>query len=211
MSFEDEPQELSREKTVESLTRDQQILLHTIYYLTKWMTDDEHFFKTEGKKVWIKELPLWAIMYYQITNGSYETYDYAPTPIQFFGRSCFTVNLSYEGVDDIEDLRELDILEKIRLSTSKHGFVTVYRITETGDKYLKKIPKEVIDEVEKLFFCENCAKRMQFYMNMGDNPTVVIDCPDCDESDVNLDFLESEDVSYKSKPYFLKISDLLIR
>ncbi|MHA1201234.1 MAG: hypothetical protein ACTSQ4_01775 [Candidatus Heimdallarchaeaceae archaeon] len=211
MSFEDEPPGLSRAKTVESLTRDQQILLHTIHYLTKWMIDDENFLKISGEKVWIKELPLWAIMYYQITNGSYESYDYAPTPIQFFGRSCFTINLSYEGVDDIEDLRELDILEKIRLSTSKHGFVTAYRITAIGEEYLKNIPKEVVDEVEKLFFCENCVKRMQFYMNMGDNPTVVIDCPDCDDSDVHLDFLESEDVSYRSKPYFLKISDLLIR
>lgn len=211
MSFEDKTPELPGAESVESLTRDQQLLLYTINYLTKWMIDDQHFLKIGGEKVWIKELPLWAIMYYQITNGSYETYDYAPTPIQFFGRSCFTINLSYEGVDDIEDLRELDILEKIRLSTSKHGFVTAYRITEIGDEYLKKIPKEVSDEVENLFFCKNCVKRMQFYMNMGDNPTVVIDCPDCDESDVHLDFLESEDVSYKSKPYFLKISDLLIR
>jgi hypothetical protein len=211
MSFEDESPELSRAETVESLTRDQQILLYTIDYLTKWMVSDEHILKNEGDKVWIKELPLWAIMYYQITHGSYETYDYAPTPIQFFGRSSFTINLSYEGVDDVEDLRELDILEKIRLSTSQHGFVTAYRITEIGDKYLKKIPKDVIDEVETLFFCECCQKRMHFYMNMGDNPSVLMDCPDCDESDVHLNFLESEDVSYVSKPYFLKISDLLKR
>ena len=87
MSFEDKTPELSGAESVESLTRDQQLLLYTINYLTKWMIDDQHFLKIGGEKVWIKELPLWAIMYYQITSGSYETYDYAPTPIQFFGEA----------------------------------------------------------------------------------------------------------------------------
>ncbi|MHA1345915.1 MAG: hypothetical protein ACTSVO_13125 [Candidatus Heimdallarchaeaceae archaeon] len=211
MTSEDRPPDLAGKDIFEALTRDQQVLLYTTDYLTKWMISDEHILKSEEDKVWIKELPLWAIIYYQITHGSYETYDYAPTSIQFFGRSSFTVNLSYEGVDDIEDLRELDILEKIRLSTSKHGFVTAYRIAEIGEKFLKGIPRDVIEEVETLFYCENCKTRMHFYMNLDDSPSVIIDCPDCDDSDVHLDFLKSEDVSYVSKPYFLKISDLLVR
>ncbi len=211
MPFEDKYSELSGTESVKSLTKDQEFLLYTIDYLTKWMVSNEHVSSNIGNRVWIKELPLWAIIYYQITHGSYETFDYAPTSIQFFGRSSFTINLSYEAVDDIEDLRESDILEKIRLSTSQHGFVTAYRITEIGNAYLKNIPQDVINEVSKLFFCECCQKQLHFYMNMGDNPSVLLDCPDCDVSDVYLDFLKSEDVSYKSKPYFLKICDLLKR
>jgi len=193
------------------LTRDHTLLLYTIEYLTKWMVQETHFLTTDDEKLWIKELPLWAIMYYMITHGSFETYDYTPTPIQFFGRSSFTVNLSYEGVDDIEDLRELEILEKIRLSTSSHGFVTAYRITEIGRKYLDLIPKDVHDEVNNLFYCKDCKTHLQFYMNMGDEPKVMMDCPDCDDSDVDLGFLESEDVNYVSKPYFLRRSNLFVR
>lgn len=196
---------------ISSLTRDQQILLYTIDYLTKWVRGGDHFLETNNEKIWVKELPLWAVIYYQIVKGTYETYDYAPTSIQFFGRSSFTVNVSYEGVDDIEDLRELDILEKIRLSTSQHGFVTAYRITENGLKYLKLIPQEVKDEVHHLFYCEHCKTHLDFYMNMGNEPDIKIDCPKCDISDFELDFLESEDVSYVSEPYFLRIADKLVK
>lgn len=193
------------------LSRDQQVLLYTIDYTAKWMKDGDSTIQTDDERVWVKELPLWAIMHYQITNGIYETYDYSPTPIQFFGRSSFTVNLSYEGVDDIEDLRELEILEKIRLSTSQHGFLTAYRITSYGKKLVKHISQDVKDQVHNLFFCKQCKTHLKFYMNMSDNPEIMMDCPDCDVSDVKLEFLESEDVSYISKPYFLRISNLLIR
>ncbi len=196
---------------VNKLTRDQQLLLHTIDYLTKWVKGGDHYLQTDSEKVWVKELPLWAVIYYQIVKGSYESYDYAPTSIQFFGRSSFTVNLSYEGVDDIEDLRELEILEKIRLSTSQHGFVTAYRITELGFKFLELIPEDVREEVHNLFYCEHCKTHLDFFMNMGDHPDIKIDCPECDVSDFELDFLESEDVSYVSKPYFLRIAKKLVR
>ncbi|MHA1199234.1 MAG: hypothetical protein ACTSQF_07795 [Candidatus Heimdallarchaeaceae archaeon] len=196
---------------ISRLTRDQQILVYTIDYLTKWVKGGDHYLETNNEKIWIKELPLWAVIYYQIVKGTYKTYDYAPTSIQFFGRSSFTVNLSYEGIDDIEDLRELDILEKIRLSTSQHGFVTAYRITDLGFDYLKKIPEDVQNEVHKLFYCEHCKTHLDFFMNMGDEPEIKIDCPECDISDFELDFLESEDVSYVSKPYFLRIADKLVK
>jgi len=210
MAFEDEPKK--EEKEVKAiLTRDQQLLLFTMDYLAKWVRGGDHFLETDSEKIWIKELPLWAVMYYQIVQGTYETYDYAPTAIQFFGRSSFTVNLSYEGVDDIEDLRELDIIEKIRLSTSQHGFVTAYRITDLGYEYMKKIPQNVRDEVHNLFYCPKCKTHLDFLMNLGDHPEIKIDCPGCDEADLQLDFLESEDVSYRSEPYFLRVSDKLMK
>ena len=192
------------------LTRDQQILLYTIDYMTKWVRGGDHFLQIPEERTWIKELPLWAVIYYQIVKGTYETYDYAPTSIQFFGRSSFTVNLSYEGVDDIEDLRELEIIDKIRLSTSQHGFVTAYRITDYGNKLLVLIPKGVKDEVHNLFYCEHCKTHLNFLMNIGDEPEIKIDCPECDVSDFELAFLESEDVSYISEPYFLRISKKLV-
>ncbi len=210
MTFNDESQEKGNENEL-NLTRDQQLLLFTMDYLAKWVRGGDHFLETNNEKIWIKELPLWGIIYYQITQGTYETYDYAPTAIQFFGRSSFTVNLSYEGVDDIEDLREFDIIEKIRLSTSQHGFVTAYRITDLGCNILKKIPEDVRDEVHNLFYCPKCMTHLDFLMNLGDNPEIKIDCPGCDEADIQLDFLESEDVSYKSKPYFLRVSDRLVK
>ncbi|MHA1205359.1 MAG: hypothetical protein ACTSRR_09420 [Candidatus Heimdallarchaeaceae archaeon] len=197
---------------IKDLTRDQQLLLYTIDYLLKWVsgTDDNSFIQN-GKRIWIKELPLLAVIYYQIIKGSYETYDYAPTSVQFFGRSCYSCNISYEGVDDIEDLRELDILEKIRLSTAKHGFVTAYRITPQGYELLKQIPADVKEEVKNLFYCKKCNTHLKFYIELGEKPIIKMDCPICDESDTELDFLESEDVSYVSEPYFIRVSDRLVR
>ena len=210
MSLEKESSEKNK-FDISILTRDQQILLFTMDYLTKWVKGGDHYIQTDSERIWVKELPLWAIIYFQITKGTYETYDYAPTPIQFFGRSSFTVNISYEGIDDIEDLRELDIIEKIRLSTSSHGFVTAYRLTNKGLELLGKTPQDIKDEVHNLFYCSNCKTHLDFFMNIGDYPEIKMDCPECDETDVELDFLESEDVSYVSEPYFLRISDKLVR
>ncbi|MHA1668435.1 MAG: hypothetical protein ACTSUR_07235 [Candidatus Heimdallarchaeaceae archaeon] len=120
------------EDKIVSLTRDQQLLLYTIDYIAKWMTKGDSTIQTEGNRVWIKELPLWAIIYYQIVSGTYETYDYAPTSIQFFGRSSFTINLSYEGVDDIEDLRELEIIEKIQINFNETSSLLLSMELETS-------------------------------------------------------------------------------
>ncbi|MHA1221923.1 MAG: hypothetical protein ACTSP3_01430 [Candidatus Heimdallarchaeaceae archaeon] len=73
------------------------------------------------------------------------------------------------------------------------------------------IPEDVKEEIHNLFFCKECKTHLQFYMNMGDEPEIIMDCPGCDKSDIKLDFLESEDVSYVSKPYILKSSHLLVR
>ena len=48
MSFKDKLPELSEAVVIEPLTRDQQLLLYTIDYLTKWMISDEHFIRNEG-------------------------------------------------------------------------------------------------------------------------------------------------------------------
>ena len=58
------------------LTRDQQILLYTVDYLTKWVKGGDHYLETNSEKIWVKELPLWAVIYYQIVKGTYESYDF---------------------------------------------------------------------------------------------------------------------------------------
>jgi len=194
-----------------SLTKDQVRLIYLIEQIGQLKGNDFSFLNEKMfGKLWVKELSILILAYHLTVEGIFETYDYAPTPIQFFGRTSYTVNLTFEGIDDIEDLRELNILEKIRLSTTQYGFVTGYRLTEKGVKILENIPEDVKEEIDKHFYCKHCKKRLDFLCEMGSELIVKLKCSSCNKTEIDIEFAIAEDVSYVSRPYFLEIMKSLV-
>lgn len=174
------------------LTREQQELL----YLISKLTDS-----VNNPISWIKETPLQALIYQAIRKGIFNEYDYAPISSSFLGQGRKFVNISKEGEDDLGDLRELGLLETIRLSSSKHDYITGYRPTKESAKLLETIPNEVRETIDSLFICPKCNDNNYALMiNVEDSKFNMV-CDTCSSTE-DIPLVVPEDVSYITKPYF---------
>jgi predicted RNA-binding Zn-ribbon protein involved in translation (DUF1610 family) len=109
------------------------------------------------------------------------------------------VNVSQEGEEDINDLREMNLVSRLKLSTSKYNTINAYRINIEGLEVLKKAKKENLKAVDKLVKCSSCG-------NLGEvlvqDEMVNFVCKGCGERK-NISLLEVEDVPYVCKGYLL--------
>jgi len=170
------------------ITQEMRRVLYLIAEYTK--KGDEY-----GKLI-IKELPLKAIIFKGIIDKVLD-YDYAPIS-QMYIESRRYLNISQEGKDDLNDLRELGFLNKIRLATKKHFYIYSYELTEKGIKYLNVIPEEDKKAMERLIFCP-CGERYEIpVLEIG----VFMKC-EKDHLFINTGITEIEDVSYESKPIYI--------
>lgn len=171
------------------LTKDQMKLLYVVDEYTREGEED--------RPVWVKELPIMAIIYQGIITGVFVDYDYAPWSVPMLDGTRQWLNVSREGKDDIEDLLNLRMISILRVSTSQYGYITAYRLTELGEKAVKGIPQNLCDEVHELIYCKECDELVsvaiidrQFYFQ----------CEKCNETRlVGLDNIE--DIPYATKPY----------
>lgn len=152
---------------------------------------------------WIKETPLQALIYQGIRKGIFSEYDYAPISSSFLGQGRKFVNISKEGEDDLGDLRELGLLETIRLSSTKHDYITGYRPTKESIKHLNTMDNEVKQRIDNLFICPKCnSENYNLTIEVSDSIFNMV-CSDCDNID-DIPLIIPEDVSYTTKPYFFK-------
>jgi hypothetical protein len=152
---------------------------------------------------WIKETPLQALIFQGIRKGIFNEYDYAPISSSFLGQGRKFVNISKEGEDDLGDLRELGLLETIRLSSSKHDYITGYRPTKNSTKTLNAITNKIRARIDDLLTCPSCKSdkyKLKIYVEESD---FKMECSDCDQNEV-IPLVVPEDVSYTTKPYFFE-------
>ncbi|MHA1252849.1 MAG: hypothetical protein ACTSRP_22875, partial [Candidatus Helarchaeota archaeon] len=90
-----------------NLTEPMKRLLYIIAEYTK--------LNNEYGKLVIKDLPLKALIYYGIISNVLN-YDYAPMSVMYMDNRRY-LNVSQEGEDDLNDLRDLKLLNKIRIAT----------------------------------------------------------------------------------------------
>jgi WD repeat-containing protein 35 len=57
-----------------------------------------------AQETWIRKTPLLVLIYHGIVKGVFD-YDYAPA-CEYLGHRSVWLNVSQEGADDIDDLRE---------------------------------------------------------------------------------------------------------
>ncbi len=176
------------------LTIEQKELLYLISRLTDHLNCSD---------TWIKETPLQALMFYAIRKGMFNDYDYAPISSSFLGQGRKFVNISKEGEDDLGDLRELGLLETIRLSSTKHDYITGYRPTIESRKQLSQFTNEIKSSVDSLFVCPDCNDpTFELVIDVGKS-SFLMKCKSCSHSE-GIPLIEPEDVSYSTKAYFFK-------
>ncbi len=144
----------------------------------------------------VKELPLKALIHKAIIDKALD-YDYAPISQMYIENRRY-INISQEGEDDLNDLREARLINKIRLATKRHFYIYSYEITEKGINYLDKISNEDKEIMKKFIYCK-CGDRYEVpILEMG----VFMKC-EKDNIFINTGITEIEDVSYECKPIYI--------
>ena len=174
------------------LTREQGRLLYLIHLLTRSDSEDE--------VVWVKDLPLKALLYQGIVHGIFD-WDYAPQSVLFHGRRKF-INVTQEGEDDINDLREIGFVDKLRLSTSEHTHINAYRLSKEGLEAVEGIPEDDQSAVEDLIICPNCQKARDVFVEASEAYFI---CKECNVK-TPIDLLGIEDVPYITEPFMPRIA-----
>ena len=152
------------------------------------------------KEKWIKKIPLSALINKGIRKGTFEEYDAAPQRVDYMGSTRFA-NISNEGADDVAELREMGLVERLKLATSHHIYVSAYRITLAGKDTAKDLEKEHHAAIDKLLGCKKCGGEVDIE-SRPDSPYMV--CRECGEEE-KVAIFDIDEVPYVSKPYFMDI------
>ena len=150
----------------------------------------------EDNPIWVKELPLMAIIYQGIVKGVFRDYDYAPWSVPMLDGTREWLNVSREGKDDLEDLLNLRMISILRVSTSQYGFVTAYRLTALGQKQINDATETIRQEVNGLIQ-HTCGELYNVVMSGHD---ISFRCNQCDFNEV-IPIGEIEDIPYSTKAY----------
>jgi DNA-binding PadR family transcriptional regulator len=161
---------------------------------------------------WITHNALRILIYegiqYQAETGRdvFGEWDYAPNSVRF-ARGRRYVNISQEAEDDLNDLRELGLIEEMRIEGSNKQYHTKYQIGEEGRKMVPYLPDELKEAVNEFVRCKKCGAetvRVQCGLDRAETPD---DClMQCREEDCGFEngsmFAQIEDVSYVSVPFW---------
>ncbi|MHA1840153.1 MAG: hypothetical protein ACTSYO_09400 [Candidatus Ranarchaeia archaeon] len=178
------------------LTTEMKRLLYLISRFTKTA-------QTSGEMdYWIKDISLIALIYEGIVNNIFPGYDYGPTSVLFLDGKRRFMNVSREGLDDLNDLRELGLLDLLRISTMRFGNVTAYKLSSKGWKTLGLLTDTDKTEVDKIICCPICKALLS------------IECVNFEKFEfrcskhgmqIQSGVFDIEDVSYESRPYFIRL------
>jgi len=154
----------------------------------------------DEREIWIKKIPLSALINRGVRKGTFKDYDTAPTLVDYKGTTRFA-NISKEGGDDVIDLREMGLVERLKLATSHHTYVSAYRITPAGLDTVKDIDKKHHAAIAKLLSCKECGGEVDIETR-DDAPYLL--CTDCGAEE-KVAIFDIDEVSYVSRPNFTEI------
>jgi DNA-binding PadR family transcriptional regulator len=133
-------------------------------------------------------------------------WDYAPASVMFTEGRRY-VNISQEAEDDLNDLRELGLIDELRMEGPYKQYVTKYQIAGEGRKLIKYFPESLKNAVDEFLTCSKCGKAMIGVIcgldrkDYSDCCTILCRNPDCDH-EYTSDITDIEDVSYVSVPFW---------
>merc|ERR1719502_1607548 len=156
---------------------------------------------TEEKEKWVRKVQLMVLLYEGIISKAFN-YDYAPQVQQVEARHVY-MNITQEGKDDIDDLREAYLIAAARVTSKDGQSITAYQLTEKGYDALAMVPEDLCKEIddfidqmgtgnliEAVWDGDNFRMRVEGTLNKEGRISTVTDC---------------EDVSYVSSPYIPEI------
>ncbi|NHI94035.1 MAG: hypothetical protein EAX96_16215 [Candidatus Lokiarchaeota archaeon] len=200
------------------IAADQEFEPKILYLISKYsnvIENSYHEMELDTAELFIKELPLMCLIYEAIVRKAID-YDYAPQSI-LITNFRMNANISQEGVDDVNDMRELGLIEKLQLTTKHHTIINGYKITDKGLEALKKLTDEDRAPVDQIVYCNECRglmelkiisqenKKKEDWYDLGDEEIKFVFA--CKENKTHKffesSFLDIEDVSYCSKEFYL--------
>ena len=176
---------------VRKLTVEQKRLLYTIGLYTT----------VEGEvgKQWLKDLSVKGLILKGIRQKIFD-YDYAPASVMY-QNTRKVLNISQEGQNDLNLLREYGLVARLRLGTTRHFYFNAYGLTYDGTEVFAVIPQEDRDLIEKLVHCAKCGR---LYEVIPEEDSIYMTCEACDVK-INTEIDDIEDVSYMCTPKWLKM------
>ena len=154
----------------------------------------------EHEELWIKKIPLMALIGRGVKLNVFTEYDIAPSLIEYQGDTQFA-NMSKEGEDDLKDLRRIGLVERLKLATKHHYYVSAYRVTNAGMDFVKDVDPVHRRAIDDLLTCTKCGGPVEVITKL-DNP--YLRCRKCDAEE-ELHFLDIEEVPYVTSPLFPEI------
>jgi len=173
----------------DKLTQDH---MRVLYLVSLYSKPAEH---DEEKDVWVRSHAMMVLIFEGIVTGVLN-YDYSSCA-EVIGQTRLWMNISQEGRDDLDDLREMKLINTIKLSTVNHGFVVAYQVSFKGQKMLKrKLTQSSQDAVNSFSFT---ADGTPLHVGMQDGAFFFY----TKDSDYKIQskVTDTEDVSYVSSPY----------
>ncbi|NVM53971.1 MAG: hypothetical protein HWN66_09750 [Candidatus Helarchaeota archaeon] len=153
----------------------------------------------EVGKQWLKDLSLKGLIIRGIRDKVFD-YDYAPASVMYRGTRKI-MNISQEGQNDLNTLREYGLVERLRLGTSRHFYFNAYGLSPEGVEVFSAIPQKDRDPIDKLIHCGKCGK---IYEVIPEAESIYIICESCNVK-INSEVDDIESVSYMCSPKWLKV------
>jgi WD repeat-containing protein 35 len=147
------------------------------------------------KEVWIRRIPLLVLIYEGVVKKALD-YDYAPRSV-VIGKRRIYLNISQEGRDDIDDLREMGFVRGLKLSTAQYQSVTAFQASPEGLGVIGSLSEEDRAAIEGFARCPKCDALLSVVLE-GEEFFLVCPAGDFREKSGITDI---EDVSYVSSPY----------
>jgi hypothetical protein len=106
----------------------------------------------EEDESWIRQVPLLVMIYEGIVLGILDL-DYAPQSVLVsqdgYSKRCF-MNVSQEGKSAVDDLREKELIQGLKLSSEDFQPVTCYQVTTLGLQFLETVPLKLKEDVDSV-------------------------------------------------------------
>ena len=170
--------------------------LKILYLISKYATAAQ---SKEDKEGWIRETQLLVLIYEGVVAGALD-YDYAPSAVMIGKRNCW-MNISQDGKDDLDDLREMKALNGLKLQSSAFQAITAYQVSLKGLEVMDALDYDARKDIDNFLYApppyqtellhpEWRAEQGEFVVWTGEGgferPSTVT---------------ETEDVSYVSSPW----------
>ncbi|TYZ68106.1 hypothetical protein PybrP1_005234 [[Pythium] brassicae (nom. inval.)] len=113
------------------------------------------------EETWIRQTPLLVLMYEGIASGALN-FDYAPAAIVIAqeGRpKRIWMNTTQDGKSAIDDLREANLINGLKLSTKEYHSVTAFQVSLRGLDLLAQVSKELKANVDAFIFAPKPYRR----------------------------------------------------
>ena len=155
----------------------------------------------ENNEIWVRKTQLLVILYECIRSGALN-YDYAPMA-ETMGAKRVWLNVTQEGVDDLDDMVQAGLLCSLRMSSKKYDTTTAYRLTKEGYLHLKaNLRRKDRQAIEEVVYAEKAnPSPSNLYLVQWDEKGKVFNLVTSSGRSKESQVTEIEEVSYVSSPF----------